>query len=100
MQLIQDVQRAGNTLNASAQTIQQAQPDISPQSIEEAKQVVFARTFDNNEAVRNAIHEADQYLGYNPRKIKRFINTFRLQALIVNRRRLLEKGIIQLSILA
>jgi hypothetical protein len=100
VQLIQDVQRAGNTLNSSAQTIQQARPDISPQAIEKAKQDVFARTFDKDESVRNAIHEAAQYLGYNPRKIKRFINTFRLQALIANRRSLLENGIIQLSLLA
>lgn len=61
---------------------------------------VFAENFDNYSEVNGAIYSALPYLQSNPRRIKRFHNSFRLMALIANRRRLLEQGIIRLDLLA
>ncbi|HEX9596663.1 MAG TPA: hypothetical protein VF982_07280, partial [Anaerolineales bacterium] len=49
--------------------------------------------------VLQAIKDATPYLSANPRKIKRFINAFRLQALIANRRGLLQDKTIDISYL-
>jgi hypothetical protein len=98
--LIKDELRTGKSLDEAAQTVQSARPDIRVDLVEQAKQGIFAKTFDDSEDVKHAIQEAALYLGYNPRKIKRFINVFRLQALIANRRGLIETGTIQLHLLA
>jgi len=99
-QLIEAEQRAGKSLDEAAQAVQVARPDIPREVVTKAREEVFAKSFDDSEEVRRAIHRAIQYLGLNPRKIKRFINIFRLQALIANRRGLLEGGIIRLDLLA
>ena len=99
-QLIEAEQRAGKSLDEAVQVVQAFRPDISREVVAEARQEVFAKSFDDSEGVRRAIHEAAPYLGLNPRKIKRFINFFRLQALIANRRGLLETGVIRLDLLA
>jgi len=99
-ELIKAEQRTGKPLDAAAQAVQKTRPDIKVELVEQAKQEVFAKTFDDSEEVKRAIQEAALYLGFNPRKIKRFINAFRLQALIANRRRLIETGTIQLDLLA
>ena len=99
-ELIKAEQRAGMPLDAAAEAVQTARPDIKAELVEKAKQEVFAKTFDDSEDVKHAIQEAALYLGYNPRKIKRFINAFRLQALIANRRGLMQTGTIQLLLLA
>jgi len=99
-QLIEVEQRAGKSLNEAAQAVQAARPDIPREVVTKAREEVFARSFDDSEDVRRAIHMAVQYLGLNPRKIKRFINVFRLQALIANRRGLLERREIRLGLLA
>ena len=98
--LIKDELRTGKTLDEAAEAVQVTRPDIEVALVEQAKQDVFAKTFDDFEDVKGAIHEAALYLGFNPRKIKRFINVFRLQALIANRRGLIETGTIQLRLLA
>jgi hypothetical protein len=67
---------------------------------EKAKQEIIVRTFEQSAQVRNAIHLAVGYLGQNPRKIKRFINNYRLQVLIANRRGLISNNAIDLTLLA
>jgi HEAT repeat protein len=99
-QLIEAEQRAGKSLDEATRAVQASRPDIPQEVVAEARQEVFAKSFDDSEDVRHAIHKAAPYLGLNPRKIKRFINFFRLQALIANRRGLLETGVIRLDILA
>jgi len=97
-ELIKAEQRAGITsVEAAAQTVQKAHPDLSPAVIQQAQEVVITKSFDDSEQVREAIREAVPYLNYNPRKIKRFINLLRLQALIAHRRGLLEKDVIELK---
>lgn len=60
----------------------------------------FAQNLNESPEVQDAIREVALYLEANPRKIKRFINIFRLQALIANRRKLLASGAINLKLLA
>lgn len=99
-ELIKAEQRGGKSLREAVQAIRAARPDILKKVIEEARREAFVKSFDDSEDVRRAIREAAPYLALNPRKIKRFINLFRLLALIANRRGLLETGIIQLGLLA
>ena len=58
------------------------------------------RTFDDDDEVRDAICELVPFLEMNAREIKRFINLFRLNILIVNRRGLLEQGVVEIAQLA
>lgn len=60
----------------------------------------FAEKFDTNPDVQNAIDSVQDYLMSNPRRAKRFLNSYRLLAYIANRRRLLEEGVIRLDLLA
>jgi hypothetical protein len=99
-QLIEVEQKAGKALDEAAQAVQAARPDIPMEVVAKAKEEVFAKSFDDSEDVQRAIHDAAPYLGFNPRKIKRFINIFRLHALIANRRGLLETGVTPLDLLA
>ena len=77
--------------------MQKKRPDLSAAAIQEAKKEVITKSFDDSEQVQAAIREAVPYLSYNPRKIKRFINLLRLQALIANRRGLLDSRVIELK---
>jgi len=99
-QLIKAEQRAGKSLDEAVQAVQTSRLDIPQSALTEAREEVFAQSFDDCDEVRRAIHEAAPYLGFNPRKIKRFINNFRLQALIANRRGLLRPDAIRLDLLA
>lgn len=99
-QLIEAEQKAGKPLDEAVEVVKAARPDMSQETVTEAKQEVFARSFDDSEDVKRAIYEAVPYLECNPRKIKRFINVFRLRALIANRRGLLEGDVIRLDLLA
>jgi len=47
--------------------------------------------FEESEVVKNSTRHVASYLDFNPRQIKRFINLYRLQALIAHQRGLLEK---------
>jgi Cdc6-like AAA superfamily ATPase len=94
--LIQGEEREGKDLDEAAETVRSARPDISSDALMEAKRNVFARTFDDDQEVRRAIYDALPYLESNARKVKRFINLFRLQLLIANRRHLLENKVIEI----
>jgi hypothetical protein len=97
--LIEEERREGATLEEASETVA-ARPDTDREAVRLAQQEVFARSFDESREVRQALYEAVPQLGFNPRKVKRFINMFRLQALIANRRGLLESGEVELSLLA
>ncbi|HII07612.1 MAG TPA: hypothetical protein HA349_09960 [Methanotrichaceae archaeon] len=90
----------GKLLDDAAIEIQTSRSDLSEEEFIEAKKEAFAESFDESNEVGKAAHDAIKYLEPNPRKIKRFINTFRLQALIANRRGLLEYDTIRLDLLA
>jgi hypothetical protein len=97
--LIEGQQKRGETLNEAAKSIQ-AESENPAAAVSEAKVEIRARSFGDSEDVRQAMAAAVPYLGYNPRKVKRFINLFKLQALIANRRGLLDDGTIHLEQLA
>lgn len=78
-------------------TLENSEKEIK--EIEERKED-FARTLDDSEEVKKAILKISGFLDYNPRKTKRFINNFRLQALIANRKGLFARNIITLDTLA
>jgi hypothetical protein len=57
-------------------------------------------TFDQREDVRKSLAEAAAYLEYNPRKLKRFLNHYRLKAAICQERELINDGVIDLATLS
>ncbi len=74
-------------------------PDLQP-VIEQAMEVVRAKEEEEKTDVEAAVAEAARYLEFNPRKIKRFINIFRLQAMVARRRGLLGSHDPRLTLLA
>lgn len=98
--LIEAELRDGKLIEEAIDEVEQLDPKISKDVLDEAKRAVYAKSFDDSEDVKVAIIQAMPYLEHNPRKIKRFINNFRLLSLITNRRRLLERGSINLNLLA
>lgn len=66
----------------------------------ESEKRAFVNSWENSVEVGKAIRDALKYLESNPRKIKRFINLFKLQSFIANRRGLLNEDEIQLDLLA
>jgi len=100
-QLIEAEQRGGiKPLDEAAETVRQTRSDISESTLVKAKEEIRAKSFDDSQVVQDVIRQVAPFLELNPRKIKRFINLFRLQALIANRRGLLEAGAIKLDVLA
>lgn len=98
---IEDEEKEGKSLDEAVKAIKKTTPETSQAAINEARMRRVAKIlFENSGDVRQAINRAVPYLGSNPRKIKRFINLFRLMALIANRRGLLERKIIRLDSLA
>jgi KAP family P-loop domain len=97
--VVQEEQTQGKSDEEVIETLQ-SRTDIPTQVRQEAVQEIRAKSFGNSEEVRQAISVALPYLGYNPRKVKRFINLFQLQALIANRRGWLDNGTIELDRLA
>lgn len=97
--LIGEEQERGKSLDEAAKAVT-ARSDITAEAIAEAEADIRARSLEDLEEVRPAVADAVPYLGYNPRKIKRFINIFNLQALIANRRGLIDDGTIELDPLA
>jgi hypothetical protein len=75
------------------------QTNVQDKNVEERIQR-FAEKFDTDSGVRNAIDSVQFYLMSNPRRAKRFLNSFRLLTLIANRRGLLEHRVIRLDLLA
>ena len=90
-------QDAGKSLEEAARAV--GGPEMPEHVVAEAKVERFAESFDSYGVVRDAVRSAASKLGNNPRKLKRFVNAFRLQALIANRRKLFEDGVIQLHLL-
>jgi hypothetical protein len=97
---IQAEQRAGKSIEQAAASVQAAEPAMPSQILEQAKQEARAQSFDDSPDVQRAVELAAQYLKYNPRKIKQFINLFRLRALLANRRGWLDANVITLPLLA
>jgi len=100
VELIETETKKGKSLDEAADAIQKTRPETSQDAVKEARSREFAKSFEDSADVRQAIYGAVPYLGSNPRKIKRFINLFRLMALIANRRGLLDHKIISLDLLA
>ena len=99
-QLITVAEQTGKPLEEAAASVQQSRPDLPQEAVAEARRNVFARTFDDDEEVRRAIYKVVPFLEQNPRRVKRFINIFRLNVLIANRRGLLETGTVEVGRLA
>jgi len=98
---IEAEEKEGKSLDEAVETIKKTTTEASIEAINEARMRRIATTlFENSGDVRQAINGAVPYLGSNPRKIKRFINLFRLMALIANRRGLLDRKIVRLDSLA
>ena len=93
------MQESWTTLEEVGQEVQRIRPDLRPGVIDQAIKEIRAKSFDDSPDVQRIILETSPYLNLNPRKIKRFVNLFRLQALIANRRGLLNT-VIQLPLLA
>ena len=99
-----DNEKNGIVLGKAVNNVRTNRSDLSRGAINEAENDLFTQylfeeryeLFEENSEVIKAIRTAPRYLGYNPRKMKRFINNFRLQAMIAHRRRLLDNGIINL----
>ncbi|HRV96892.1 MAG TPA: P-loop NTPase fold protein, partial [Anaerolineae bacterium] len=85
----------------AAEEVKKAAPDTEENILEAAKEQVQADEilFDNNDEVKQTIIKAATYLGRNPRQIKRFINLYRLQAFIVQKRGLLDSEDFRLNLL-
>jgi hypothetical protein len=96
--LIEQEQELGKSLDEAAETVQVGSDTSQVEAVAQAKVEIRARSFlRDSEEVERAVSHAAPYLEYNPRKVKRFINLFKLQALIANRRRLLDQGTIKLD---
>jgi hypothetical protein len=101
VELIDAETKRGKSPDEAIDAVQKARPEASQEVIKEARMRRNAeKLFENSDDVRHSIYGAVPYLGSNPRKIKRFINLFRLMALIANRRGLLDRKIIRLDSLA
>src|SRR5260370_909748 len=89
--IIQAEQRGGEELPRATEIINKvaATTGISKEEIQQASRELSERAFEDDERVQQAVGEAAPYLDFNPRKVKKFINNFRLQALIAQKRGLL-----------
>ena len=85
--LIKAEQRVGKTVEQAAAAV--STKAVKQTDVEEARQRIDERSAAEAEQVRLAVVEAAPYLEFNPRKIKRFINTFRLQALVAQKREMM-----------
>ena len=83
-------------------TIEEAEAEITSsrklpeEAIRQARRKLVAETIDESDEFKVAVNEASQYLSYNPRKIKRYVNLLRLKALVANRRGLFESRTIDM----
>jgi hypothetical protein len=85
--LIKAEQRVGKPLAEAARAVEGK--TVASADVQEAEKRIDERSTTEAEQVRLAVVEAAPYLEFNPRKIKRFINTFRLQALVAQKRGML-----------
>lgn len=98
-QLILTERRSGETMEDAASLVQK-ETDFDEQALERGQQNLRAKDIDEEDKIQNAIQAVRAYLDANPRKIKKFINLFRLKAFLANRRGLFEEGLIDLDTLA
>ena len=88
----------GKSLDAATEAVQAVSDTTRAEAAAEAKVEIRAKSFlRDSEEVEQVVSRAAPYLEYNPRKVKRFINLFKLQVLIANRRRLLDQGTFNLD---
>jgi hypothetical protein len=97
--IIEESQRQGSSLDEAAEVVR-SKSDVATEAVDQAKVEIRAKSFGDSEEVRQAVAEAASYLEYNPRRVKRFINLFKLQALIANRRGLVDDGTVRFDHLA
>ena len=90
--LIQAEKRSGKSQEEAEYDVKRARPDLMP-VIQDAARTVRESSFEDSIEVEQVITAMAVYLDYNPRRIKRFINIYRLQALIAYQRGLLGKSI-------
>ena len=93
---------ANTSIASAAQQVAARDPSLPQAALQEAAQQILEEQFDNLTEVKEAVAGVVKYLGYNPRRVKRFINLFRLQAYIANSgsKSLLTQGSIKLDMLA
>jgi len=91
--LLQAELRAGKGGEQAKQAVRQGNPEITQAELELAEAEIQARSFDESLEVQETVRAAAPYLEFNPRKIKRYINLYRLQALIAYRRGILEESV-------
>jgi hypothetical protein len=101
--LIQAEQRGGQELTQATEIAANkitSSGGVSEDEILQASKELSERAFEDDERVQQAIGETAPYLGLNPRKIKKFINNFRLHALIAQKRGLLRPDGASVGLLA
>jgi hypothetical protein len=98
--LIRKRQDAGAELEEAVREVTGSTPQLPPQAVTEAERAIRSQSLEDSMSARRAMRDAIPYLGSNPRKIKRFINLFRLQASIANRRGLIEDGTVDLEVMS
>jgi hypothetical protein len=82
----------GTSRDKAGRKVKSDHPELAG-VVDQAKQIVQERSFDEYPEVLQAIEEMARFLNNNPRRIKRFINLYRLQALVVHRRGVLNSSI-------
>ena len=97
--LVQEEQQRGVSIEEAMEAVVTERGGLDEEARVQVQREVFAASFEELEEVRQAILGAIPYLGSNPRKVKRFMNLFRLQAFIANQRGLVHE-VIHLPLLA
>ncbi len=87
--LIQAEKRAGKNLDEARLSVLKQQSELASE-IDEARENIQKISFEEYPEIQSTIREIVPFLKYNPRQIKRFINMYRLQALIAYQRGVFE----------
>jgi hypothetical protein len=102
---LQSAERQMRRQVTQGKSIQEAEAEIAAsqilpeEAIRQARRKLVAETIDETDEFKEAVNEASEYLNYNPRKIKRYVNLLRLKSLVANRRGLLESRTIDMQTL-
>lgn len=75
-----------NVLSEEVGSLSFSSTNIRDQVQQQIRQEAILENFDNLAEVESVINEMTRYLGNNPRRVKRFMNVFRLQAFIAIKR--------------
>lgn len=97
--LIRSQQQRGMSPEQALRAVREGHPELHEEAFTGAEREIVAISFDELDDVRHSVRAAHVYLGANPRKFKRFVNSFRLQSLIASQRGLLADGTIKLALL-